>query len=286
MVASTAKVFETVADYRLWRQALGAGVKVGFVPTMGALHRGHGALMRQARQSCDKLVVSIFVNPLQFGPKEDFQRYPRAFERDVELCAAEGVDAILHPSVEEIYPEPLAQLTKVIPPERLVNRLCGTFRPGHFEGVATVVMKLFGIVEPTRAYFGEKDFQQLTVIQQMVRDLNVNVFVEGVPTVREHDGLALSSRNVYLTAEQRALAPLIFETLTEVKDGILAGRASVEQAIAYGKKRLSEKGFELQYLEVVDADTLAAISQGFTPFLVLTAVKLGDVRLIDNVIVR
>lgn len=289
MASTAARVFDSIAEYRRFRRELVGNEKrplVGFVPTMGALHEGHAALMRKARESCQNVVVSIFVNPMQFGPNEDYARYPRTFDRDVELCRLEGVDAILHPSVEEIYPSPIAEITHVVPPERLVKRLCGLFRPGHFEGVATVVMKLFAIAQPEVAFFGEKDYQQLTIIKQMVSDLNLDMRIEGVPTVRESDGLALSSRNAYLTSDQRKLAPRLQATISRVKDQILQGKLAVDEAVASGKKQLSESGFDVQYLEVVDAETLSTLKQAFTPLVVLVAAKLGAVRLIDNVIAR
>jgi pantoate--beta-alanine ligase len=283
------QVFETIAAYAAWRSKIHTSrpaARVGFVPTMGALHEGHATLIKQARRESDLVVVSIFVNPLQFGPHEDLDRYPRTFAKDLELCREAGVDAVFHPGVAEIYPAPLSEVTKVIPPERLIKHLCGEFRPGHFEGVATVVLKLFNIVAPTHAYFGEKDYQQLTVIRTMVSDLNVPVVIEGVPTVREKDGLALSSRNVYLTEKERALAPRLHQAISKVADAAAAGtplKAALEEARNTVK---SIPNAHLQYLDACDANTLEVLEEFSRPMVVLVAIKLGNVRLIDNVIVR
>jgi pantoate ligase/cytidylate kinase len=280
-------VFETVSAYEKWRTKLRherPQAKIGFVPTMGALHEGHASLVRKARQECDFVVVSIFVNPLQFGPNEDFDRYPRTFPDDLEICRSAGVDAVFHPSVGEIYPCPLEQMTKVIPPAQLIDRLCGSFRPGHFEGVATIVLKLFNIVQPTQAYFGEKDYQQLTVIRRMARDLDLPLAVIGVPTIREDDGLAMSSRNVYLTKEHRALAPKLHKAITFVRDAGAAG-STLDRALEEAKQMLAEiPDLQLQYLEACDGDTLEPLKQAKKPMVVLVAAKLGNVRLIDNVL--
>ena len=282
-------VLERVNDYRIWRSELkpsGGRPLVGVVPTMGALHAGHGALMQQARTECDKVVVTVFVNPLQFGPKEDFAKYPLSFERDAEICREAGVDVIFHPAPEEIYPSALEATTKVVPPDRLVQRLCGLFRPGHFTGVTTVVMKLFGITQPTVAYFGEKDYQQLTLIKHMVQDLNFPTEIRAVPTVREADGLAMSSRNVYLDAGHRSLAPVLYKAITSVRDESLSGRTTLETALTRARQELSSTAIELQYLEACDADSLESLSTARKPMVVLVAAKLGEVRLIDNVVVR
>lgn len=283
------QVFTTIEAYRGWRKSLkddqSGKSLVGLVPTMGALHNGHLSLIEQARKQCQKTVVSIFVNPLQFGPNEDFDRYPRTFPKDLVACREAGVDAILHPEVSEFYPHPVAEITKVIPPEGLINHLCGPFRPGHFEGVATVVMKLFQVAQPSRAYFGEKDYQQLTVIKRMVSDLNLHIEVVPVSTMRQHDGLAMSSRNVYLTDAERDLAPQLHEVLSLVADKSLSGELSLSDAMALGKEQLKKiNGLTLQYLEACDAVTLAPLKQARMPMVVLIAAKLGAVRLIDNVI--
>ena len=281
-------VFETIADYREWRLSLISDNEqplVGFVPTMGALHEGHVSLVQQAVKDCQKVVVSIFVNPLQFGPHEDFDRYPRQFPADLERCRQAGVDAVFHPSVNEFYGNDLAETTRVVPPARLINQLCGAFRPGHFEGVTTVVMKLFGVVEPTRAYFGEKDYQQLSVIKRMVRDLNFPTTVVGVPTVREPDGLALSSRNVYIEGKHRTSAPVLHEALAFVRDKSLSGEMSLQDALGVAEAKLRAiPEMELQYLQVCDANTLKPLEVARKPMVVLVAAKLGNVRLIDNII--
>ena len=287
------RVLETVEDLRLWRasqrvsEEAGGKAVLGFVPTMGALHEGHLSLIRMAATECSRVVVSIFVNPLQFGPNEDFDKYPRSFEADVERCRQSGAHVVFHPTPAEFYAGGVDETTRVVPPHALVNRLCGKFRTGHFEGVATVVMKLFALVEPDRAYFGEKDYQQLVIIKRMVADLNVPVTVVPVPTVREKDGLALSSRNAYLTDEQRSLAPRLHEALLCVRDQALSGKMSLEQALDQGRALIAATpDVCLQYLEVCDPDTLQPLSAPEVPMVVLAAAKLGNVRLIDNLIVR
>lgn len=282
-------VFETVQSYRDWLSKLRVqqpGVEVGLVPTMGALHEGHATLIRRARQECQRVVVSIFVNPMQFGPNEDFDRYPRTFPNDLEICRAAGVDAVFHPSVQEVYARPLEEMTKVIPPNELIDKLCGAFRPGHFEGVATIVLKLFTMLQPAVAYFGEKDYQQLTVIRRMVEDLNVPVKIIGVPTVREADGLALSSRNVYLTGTEREVAPKLQQALQQVVQAS-ESRAAVKQAVEAARSELYKvPNLTVQYLEVCDANSLQFLESFRKPFVVLVAAKLGNVRLIDNIVVR
>ena len=254
---------------------------------MGALHEGHATLIKEARSQCRHVVVSIFVNPLQFGPTEDFGKYPRTFPADERLCRSLGVDAILHPGVEEVYPRPLAELTKIVPPSQLIERLCGLFRPGHFEGVATVVMKLLGMVEPSVAYFGEKDFQQLAVIKRMVADLDFPVSIVGVPTVREVDGLALSSRNVYLTPQQRSAAPSLYRALKLVADESLSGKQPLAQVLEQARSQISSlDGVTLQYLEACDPDSLMPLTEARRPMVVLVAAKFGTVRLIDNFLAR
>lgn len=290
------KVIKTVAELKQWRKTLRRAesgkapniedtARVGLVPTMGALHDGHMTLVRQARQECDAVAVSIFVNPIQFGPTEDLSKYPRTFQQDLELCAKAGVDVIFYPSVEEMYPRGQEDLTKVVPPQPLTNRLCGLFRPGHFEGVATVVTKLLNMVEPQVAYFGEKDYQQLAVVKRIVRDLDIPVEIIGVGTVRDRDGLALSSRNVYLSKELRAQAPVLNKTLVEILEGSLSGKTKLADALAKGKDELEKlPSVSVQYLEACDAGTLETLTEARAPMVVLVAAKFGDVRLIDNVI--
>lgn len=283
------QVVEIRKDVALWRKARRRDCVIGFVPTMGALHEGHMSLVHKARQECDFVVVSIFVNPLQFGVNEDLSKYPRPFEKDLDFCRNAGVDLVFHPSVQEMYADESMSAgdnqTTVIPPQSLISTLCGVFRPGHFVGVATVVLKLFNMVQADIAYFGEKDYQQLMVIRRMVDDLNVPIKIVGVPTARDNDGLALSSRNIYLNSDQRKLAPILHQVLCQVGDDLLKHNMSVEVALARGKKRLAEiPESELQYLEVCHADTLETLTTAKLPMVILVACKLGTVRLIDNII--
>ncbi len=256
------------------------GQSIGFVPTMGALHAGHRSLIERARRENDRVIVSIFVNPLQFGPAEDFARYPRSFSKDRRFCAKAGVDALYHPGVDEMYP-PGFQTRVELP--ALSEKLCGKFRPGHFQGVATVVLKLFEQARPDRAYFGEKDFQQLVVIRRMARDLALGVRIVGCPTVREKDGLALSSRNAGLTPRQRSEAPALYRALrlglTAIKQG-----ASLSQARSMMRRRLQEiPGARIDYAEIVDPDTLEAPRRTDGRLRALAAIRLGKTRLIDNI---
>src|SRR5437870_6654060 len=218
-------MFTSVKDVR---KALETAKNIGLVPTMGALHAGHEVLIQRARKDSEAVVVSIFVNPLQFGPNEDYTRYPRELPRDLEICERNGADLVFAPSVEEMYPLPELTFLDVT---RVSEHLCGAFRPGHFRGVATVVLKLLNIVQPDRAYFGEKDMQQLAVIRRMVADLNVPVEIVPVATVREADGLAVSSRNQYLDAEQRRIAPVVFRALREAESLIRAGEKDVASVL-------------------------------------------------------
>jgi pantoate--beta-alanine ligase len=258
-----------------------AGRTVGFVPTMGYLHEGHASLMRAAREHDDVVVVSVFVNPLQFGEGEDLDTYPRDLERDTRVAAAEGVDLLFVPPVEEMYPEPVLTTVSVADVSEPME---GAARPGHFDGVATVVAKLFNIVGPCRAYFGAKDFQQLAVVRRMVRDLSFPVEVVGCPTVRELDGLAMSSRNAYLTPEQREAAPVIYRALRAGAAAIAAGERdpqAVRDLVAGIIK--AEPLAELDYVEVVDADSLATPETLQGNLRLLAAVRFGRARLIDNV---
>jgi pantoate--beta-alanine ligase len=266
------------------REFLEGKKNVGLVPTMGALHAGHEKLLQTARPQCDVLAVSLFVNPLQFGPKEDYGRYPRTWEQDLEMCGRNGVDVIFAPSVEEMYPMP--QLTSV-DVARLTDRLCGEFRPGHFRGVATVVLKLLNIIQPKLAFFGEKDMQQLTVIRRMVADLNVPVTIVGVPTVREPDGLALSSRNKYLNAEERLAAPALYRALTEAANRIRAGESDMKRVRDTALEILKSSSLiRVEYFEVVDPDELQPIDVIRGSVRIAAAIWIGKTRLIDNVSVR
>jgi pantoate--beta-alanine ligase len=259
------------------------GETIGLVPTMGALHAGHGRLIEQARRECGAVVVSIFVNPIQFNQPEDLERYPRTPAADVEFCRTLGVDLVFAPSEAEMYPGPLRTFVNV---ERLTDHLCGAHRPGHFRGVATVVMKLFMIVQPDRAYFGEKDAQQLAVIRRMVGDLNIPVLIVGVPTVREPDGLALSSRNSRLEAHQRRAAAVLFR-------GLEAARRAAESGLrdAEAVKRAAEAVFaeepevRIEYLEIVDPEEMQPVSAIKAPVRIAVAAWVGETRLIDNLLI-
>jgi pantoate--beta-alanine ligase len=273
----------TVSDLRAvvggWQRV---GERVALVPTMGALHRGHLALVERGRALCPRVVASLFVNPTQFGPNEDFSRYPRDEAADAALLAGVGCDLLYAPSVAEMYPTGFAT---TVTPGPIAERQCGPFRPGHFAGVATVVSKLLLQSRADVALFGEKDFQQLQVIRRVARDLDIPVAIEGVPTVRNSDGLALSSRNVYLTAEQRALAPTLYRTLQEMARRLEAGEA-VAAVSADGLAELRRAGFtEIDYLDIADAETLAPLTRLDRPGRVLSAVWLGKTRLIDNIAV-
>ena len=256
---------------------------IGLIPTMGALHTGHEKLMETARRECGLVVVTIFVNPLQFGPNEDYARYPRPLQADVELCRPHGVDFVFAPAAEEMYPQPQLTFTQVT---RVSDHLCGAYRPGHFRAVATVVLKLFNIVQPHRAYFGEKDMQQLAVIRRMTADLNLPVAIVPVPTVREPDGLAVSSRNGYLDPEQRKVAPLLYRALQEAEKQIRSGEKDAAKIRAAALGVLGQAPLvRVEYLEVVDPDEMQPVSSVTPPVHVAGAVWLGATRLIDNVFV-
>lgn len=263
--------------------ARGRGASVGCVPTMGAFHEGHLSLMRRARAECGFVVVTVFVNPTQFGPGEDYQRYPRDFERDRSLAEAEGVDLVFHPSVEEMYPDGAATTVHV---SGLTDVMCGPHRPGHFDGVTTVVSKLLSITTPDRAYFGEKDYQQLVIIRRMVMDLNIPVEIIACPVVREKSGLALSSRNLGLSAEETAAAPALQRALSAGADVVRRGGAASEAEEAVRAVLASEPAFRLQYVEARRPNTLARDDVPGPPMVIAAAAYLGRTRLIDNVIVR
>jgi pantoate--beta-alanine ligase len=272
----------TISDVRQhvsrWHEAK---QRVVFVPTMGNLHAGHVSLIEAAREHGDKFVASIFVNPMQFGPNEDFAHYPRTPTQDAKMLEAAGCDLMFMPDVGEIYPNGADQATRVEVPG-ISNILCGEFRPGHFEGVATIVAKLFNIVDPDVAIFGEKDFQQLTVIRRMVADLCLRVQIVGAPTVREADGLAMSSRNQYLDPAQRALAPAIHRQLTQAVEALRSGARDYPRIEAAGRAALDGAGFRTDYFVVRDARMLAPAQPDTKQFVVLTASRLGKARLIDN----
>jgi pantoate--beta-alanine ligase len=273
-------VIHTIADFRRARQSFG---RLGFVPTMGYLHDGHLSLVRRARSDNDATAVSVFVNPTQFGPNEDFARYPRATERDLQLLRQEQVDLVFMPSVEEIYPPDHSAFVDL---QGVSEPLEGAARPGHFRGVATVVCKLFNIVQPTVAYFGQKDAQQLAVIRQMVRDLHMPLEIVGLPTVREPDGLAMSSRNAYLSPEQRRAASVLFRALTAAHERYTAGERNAEALRRMMRLTLeAEPLARPEYVSVAHPRTLKELDViGEEGALLLTAVRFGATRLIDNLV--
>jgi pantoate--beta-alanine ligase len=271
-------VLETVEAFRLARQ--GVPEPLGLVPTMGALHEGHLSLLRRAREDCAKVAMSLFVNPTQFGPGEDLSRYPRPLQRDLDLARTAGVDLVFHPPVEEMYPPDFATAVELGGP---ASRWEGEYRPGHFRGVATVVARLLGIVGPRVVYFGEKDWQQLQVVRRMVRDLAIPVQVAPCPIVREPDGLALSSRNVYLEPEQRQYATALSRALNAGQRRVTEGERdaqAVRQAIE--AVLLDTPGLRPDYVAVVDPETLEPLERLDRPARALIAARLGKVRLIDN----
>lgn len=272
------EIIRTVAEMRAWRRQAG---KLAFVPTMGNLHAGHLALVKAARERADKVVVSIFVNRLQFGQGEDFGAYPRTFDADCDKLRAAGVDALFFPEEQELYPR-VRQDFNVEPPN-IQNELCGAFRPGHFRGVATVVTKLFNIVQPDLACFGKKDFQQLHVIRAMVDDLNSPIEIVPVDTGRADDGLALSSRNGYLSAEERAEAPRLYRNLTQVRQRLQDGDHDYAALEQIARDDLTQAGWIVDYVEIRQADTLAVAHAGEKRLVVLAAARLGRTRLIDNI---
>lgn len=262
-----------------------SGKTIGFVPTMGALHEGHLSLVRRCREENDIAVVSIFVNPKQFGPKEDYQKYPRNFERDKELLEKENVDYIFYPSVEDMYPEGYETYVDL---ERLPNHLCGLSRPGHFRGVATVVAKLFNIVQPDKAYFGQKDYQQAKIIKRMVEDLNFPIEIIVMPIVREDDGLAMSSRNAYLSPDERKNANVLYKSLQKAKDLIMSGEREVSKIKDEMIKILSSVESRIDYVEIVEPETLESVDRipDKGSVVVALAVYIGNARLIDNEIIH
>ena len=262
-----------------WRQA---GETIALVPTMGALHEGHGALVAAARKAHDRVIVSLFVNPTQFGPDEDFTAYPRDEAADAAFLGDAGVDLLYAPNAQEMYPDGFGTLVSV---PGLAEILCGADRPGHFNGVATVVVKLLAQATPDAAYFGEKDYQQLVIIRRVAIDLDLAVRIEGVATVRAPDGLAISSRNAYLSAQQRAAAPALYAALNEAAGRIEAG-ADIDGACAQGHAALIAAGFSaVDYFQCVDAGTLEPVTTRDRPARILAAAHLGRARLIDNVAV-
>ncbi len=283
-MASPLDTARTVADLRgrvaAWRAA---GLRVGLVPTMGALHQGHLSLVRLALARSDRVIASVFVNPTQFGPNEDFSAYPRQETADAQMLAGAGAHLLFAPTVAEIYPDGFATTISVT---GVTQGLCGDFRPGHFDGVATVVTKLLLQALPDVAVFGEKDYQQLQVIRRLVRDLDIPVSVVGAPTLREVDGLAMSSRNAYLTPEQRSVAPTLFRVLTEIAEQMRGGKEAAAAHLESGKAELIKAGFAgVDYIDLRDAETLLPLERADRPARLLAAARLGKARLIDNVAV-
>jgi len=274
-------IADSVPLLRRQRAELGT---LAFVPTMGNLHAGHLALIRRARELADRVAVSIFVNPLQFGAGEDFDGYPRTPERDLEMLRGEGVELVFLPSVRDLYPRPMSEHTKVEVPA-ISDILCGASRPGHFVGVATIVCKLFNLVQPQIAVFGRKDYQQLMVIRRMVEDLAMPVRIEGLDTIREADGLAMSSRNGYLTPEERRIAPALYRTLGEMAQALKAG-GEVGRIEADAVVRLAERGLRPDYLVVRRQQDLGIPGPQDRALVILAAAYLGRARLIDNREVR
>ncbi|WXL27004.1 pantoate--beta-alanine ligase [Ectopseudomonas mendocina] len=265
-------------------QARAEGKQIALVPTMGNLHEGHIALVEKAVQRADFVVASIFVNPLQFGPSEDLDAYPRTLIADQEKLVNAGCHLLFTPDVDEMYPQGMGNQTRVSVPG-VSEGLCGQSRPGHFEGVATVVSKLFNMVQPDLAFFGQKDFQQLAVIRTLVRDMNMPIQIFGEPTVRAEDGLALSSRNGYLSPEERAKAPLLYRTLCEMAEAIQAGERDYAKLIQETQAKHSAAGFRPDYLQICEATTLKPATADDQQLVILLATYLGKTRLIDNLTV-
>jgi pantoate--beta-alanine ligase len=260
-----------------WKQS---GLSIAFVPTMGNLHTGHLKLVSEAKNKADKVIVSIFVNPIQFGAGEDFDSYPRTEQQDAKLLAAQNVDVLFLPSVDEMYRSDAQTLVSV---SGLSQLHCGASRPGHFDGVTTVVCKLFNMVQPEMAFFGEKDFQQLAIIRKMVQDLNIPIKIHSVATQRETDGLAMSSRNSYLTPEQREIAPKFYQALCIARDAVLKGNSDFAQIALQQTQSLENTGFAVDYFSICQADSLLPAEASDNDLVILAAAKLGKPRLIDNI---
>jgi len=279
------KVAKTIRNAKIQIfKAKSAGKIIGFVPTMGALHAGHLSLVRAAKKQCDFVVVSIFINPAQFGPDEDFKKYPRVFKRDEKMLQKENVDLIFYPSASQMYPDNFSTYVEEV---LLSKPLCGLTRPGHFRGVCTVVAKLFNIITPDIAYFGQKDYQQATVIKRMAEDLNFSTVIKICPIIRESDGLAMSSRNVYLNPTERKDALVLSESLKLAEKNIKKGETDAVKIIEemYGFI-LSKKTARIDYVEIVDAKTLQEVEEIKQKVLIALAVYIGKTRLIDNTIVH
>lgn len=280
------QVLHTVKEMQSWAgEKRHQGFTIGLVPTMGFLHEGHLSLVRTAKSRCQQVVVSIFVNPMQFGPKEDLATYPRDLERDCRLLEAEGVDVVFNPSPEEMYPEGFAAAVEIT--GEMTEKLCGRSRPGHFRGVTTVVSKLFNICQPDEAFFGQKDAQQLLIIEKMVRDLNFPLTIVRVPIKREADGLAMSSRNVYLSPDERQAALVLSQSLQRAEAMIKAGERNPEVIRAEMEAIVTSRPeAHIDYIEIVSAKDLSAVKSLQGPVLIALAVGIGKTRLIDNLIME
>lgn len=279
------EIVSTIAELRQFRDSLKGSV--GFIPTMGALHEGHKILFRRARKKCEYTLVSIFVNPTQFGADEDFLQYPKTLEADFEILRNEGIDAVFIPSVNEMYPKGLSTFVEE---SQISMKLCGKFRPGHFKGVGTIVLKLLNLVRPNFAFFGMKDAQQYYLIQQIVQDLNLQVKIVGVETAREKDGFAYSSRNRYLSAEERKVAPFLYRNMVEAEKNIVAGM-SIAKELDLRSLALAQHGFKIQYLEIIKLPEFFEVAGNEvletenSSYLMAVAAFLGKTRLIDNILI-
>ena len=277
------KKIEEMKNY--YKKVKDKGESIGFVPTLGYLHKGHLFLIKVAKETCDEVVVSIFVNPLQFGPGEDYERYPRDISRDAEICQKEGVNAIFVPSLEEMYPQGYS--TFIDMQGNLTQVLEGKLRPGHFRGVNTVLTKLFNIVHPNLSFFGEKDYQQALIVKKMVKDLNLDAKIVLLPTVREKDGLALSSRNSYLTLKQRRAAAVLYKSLTKAKEMIEKGEEDPKEVIFLIRDLINKEPLaKIDYVALVDSLTFERVSQIKDNVLIVLAVRIGKIRLIDNIRIK
>lgn len=277
--STTVSLREHLADWRL------AGDHIALVPTMGNLHRGHLSLVKAARKHAERVVVTIFVNPTQFGEDEDFESYPRTLERDKRSLDRVNTDILFVPDIDTIYPFGIDGATSITVPV-LTKELCGTFRPGHFDAVTSVVSRLFSLVQPDVAIFGEKDYQQLTVIRRLVDDLSLPIGIIACPTVRDDDGLALSSRNQYLNEKERVIAPRLFSVLSAIGKDLESGKRNYDELENHAVAELTELGFSPEYISIRRAENLAAPDRDNDDLVILAAANLGAARLIDNVIVR
>ena len=282
MIQTLTRLEQLRATIAAWKRE---GLRVGFVPTMGNLHAGHYALVELARRHADKVVASIFVNPTQFGPNEDYARYPRTPDSDIQGLAEHRCDALFLPPVEQMYPFGTIGCVQMHVPG-ITDILCGAHRPGHFNGVAQVVARLFNMVQPDLAIFGQKDFQQLALIRKMVADMGYDIEIVGVPIVRAKDGLALSSRNGYLTAEQRKIAPALSKVMNSMAEQLLAKALTAEEIIALAEQALNDKGLRADDVQIRDADTLLELAETSKRAVILVAAWLGQARLIDNKVVE